>query len=217
MAGLITGAVMRANNRIQITAQLVEADSGAVLWANRYEHGASDVLSLQNELVSAIAREIRATLTPEQTVRLATARPVNAAAHDAYLKGRSMYASFVNSELDRKLLDAAVAQFEQSIRIDPSYAAPYAALSVAFLTASQTSLLPPNDVFPKARAAAVKAVELDDTLPEAHAAMGDVELWYGWNWAAAEREITRALQLNPDSTDARRASKSGVPSWTQPR
>jgi serine/threonine-protein kinase len=208
VAGLITGSVRRANNRIQVTAQLVSADSGAVLWANRYEHSAGDVLSLQNELVGAIAREIRATLTLEQTARLATARPVNAAAHDAYLKGRSLYATFINSDMDRTRLDTALAQFELSIQLDPAYAPPYAALSVTYLTASQSSLLPPNDAFPKARAAALKAVELDDTLPDAHAALGDVDLWYGWNWAAAEHEIQRALQLNPDSTDALRASQN---------
>jgi TolB-like protein len=205
VAGLITGSVRRVDSRIQVTAQLVSADTGAVLWANRYEHGVGDVLSLQNELVGAIAREIRATLTLEQTARLAAARPVNAAAHDAYLKGRSLYAAFTGSAIDRKLLDTALAQFEQAIRIDPSYAPPYAALGVTYLTASKGSLLPPNDGFPKARAAALKAVELDDALPEAHAALGDIELWYGWNWTAAEREIQRALQLNPDSTDALRA------------
>lgn len=205
VAGLITGSVRRANNRIQVTAQLVNADSGAVIWANRYEHDSGDVLSLQNALVGAIAREVRATLTPEQTARLATGRPVNAAAHDAYLKGRSLYATFINSRLDRRLLDTALAQFEQSIRIDPAYAPPHAAISVAYLTASQASLLPPADVFPKARAAALEAVELDDTLPDAHAALGDVELWFDWNWAGAEHEIQRALQLNPDSTDALRA------------
>ena len=208
VAGLITGSVMRANNRIQVTAQLVSAESGAVLWANRYEHTFDDVLSLQNELVGAIAREIHATLRPEQAARLVTARRVDAGSHDAYLKGRSSLAAFNNSGLARKSLDAALAHFEQSIQIDPTYAPPHAALSVTYLTASQTSLLSPTHTFPKARAAALKAVELDPTLPDAHAALGDIELWYGWNWAVAEREINRALQLNPDSTDALRASQN---------
>jgi TolB-like protein len=196
---LVTGSVMRANNRLQIMAELVKADSGEILWANRYERSAGDVLSLQNEIVGAIAREVQAKITPEATARLATARPINPAAHDAYLKGRFLNSS---SSYDKKQLDAAITQFEQAIQIDPTYAPPYAALSVAHMAASQSSFLPPKDTFPKARAAALKAVELDDTLPEAHAALATVLLWYDWNWTAAEREMQRALQLNPDSFDA---------------
>ena len=199
--GLVTGAVMRAGDRIQISAQLVNAETGAVVWANRYERMTGDVLALQNDIVAAIAREVRATLTPEQTARLTNARPVNPAAHDAYLIGRSLFAALSNS-FTPTILNAAVAQFERASQIDPTYAPPYAALSLMYLTASQTSFLPPGATFPKARTAALKAVELDDSLPEAHAALGGVYLWYDWNWHAAEREMQRALQLNPDSTDA---------------
>ena len=99
---LVIGSVRRAGDRIQISAQLVRAATGEILWANRYERNAGDVLSLQNEIVGAIAREVQATITPEQRARLATARPINPAAHDAYLKGRSPYATFINSGLDRK-------------------------------------------------------------------------------------------------------------------
>jgi len=199
--GLVTGAVVRAGDRIQISAQLVNAETGAVVWANRYERMTGDVLALQNDIVAAIAREVRATLTPEQTARLTNARPVNPAAHDAYLKGRSLFAA-LSTSFSPTLLNAAVAQFERASQIDPTYAPPYAALSLMYVTASQTSFLPPGTTFPKARTAALKAVELDDSLPEAHAALGGVYLWYDWNWQAAEHEIQRALQLNPDSTDA---------------
>jgi tetratricopeptide (TPR) repeat protein len=204
--GLVTGSVIRAGNRIQINAQLLNADTGAVVWANRYERNADDVLSLQNDVVGAIAREVRAVLTPAQKARLADARPVNPAAHDAYLKGRALFAAFTNST-DPKQMAAALAQFEQAERIDPTYAPPYAAVAVLHATVSQMSLLPPSETFPKARAAAVKALELDDQRSEAHAAIGEVFTWYDWDWAAAEREIQRALELNPDSIDALRASE----------
>ena len=110
--------------------------------------------------------------------------------------------------VDRKHLDAVIAQLEQAIQIDPTYAPPYAALSVAHQTSTQTSLVPPKDSIPKARAAALKAIELDDQLAEAHAALGGVLFWCDWNWAAAEREIQRALQLNPNSVDALSASET---------
>jgi serine/threonine-protein kinase len=207
---LITGSVMRANDRVQVSARLVNVASGTLLWANRYERSAGDVLALQNELVGAIAREVRAAITPAQTARFsARARRVNPAAHDAYLRARSSFASMTNSA-DTKYLDAAIAQFEQAIQLDPTYAPSYAGLSWSYITASQISSRPPKSTFPKARVAALKAVELDEELAAAHAALGSVFLWFDWNWAGAEREIDRALQLNPDSLDALTASEAYV-------
>jgi TolB-like protein len=205
--GLVTGSVMRVNNRVQVTAQLVDAESGAVVWANRYDRSAGDILSLQNELVGAIAREVRATIKGEPAEPVAVAHAVNPAAHDAYLKGRSLYAAYTAFGT-RKQLDAAIAQLEQTIQIDPTYAPPYAMLTTAYLAGSQTSVMKPNEAGPKARAAALKAVELDDGLAAAHAALGEVYLWYDWNWAAVDRETQRALQLNPDSTDALRSAQT---------
>ena len=200
--GLVTGAVMRSADRVQLTAQLVRAETGEVLWANRYERSAGDVLALQNELVTAIAREVRATISAEQSARLASRRQIDPAAHDAYLRGRSFFAQMAGATPDRKYMDGAIAEYERAIRIDPAYAAPHAALAGMYLTVSQTSTIPPSEVAAKANAAAHKAVELDDGLAEAHAALGGVLLWHGWDWAGAEREIARALELNPDSVDA---------------
>jgi TolB-like protein len=204
--GMITGSVVRANDRVQISAQLVQAETGSVLWANRYERGAGDVLALQNDVVSAIAREVRATLSPEQSARLGRAHPVKPDAHDAYLKARSLFAAFVNTQ-DLKYMDSAFTEYEHAIQLDPTYAPSYAGLSRAYETASEGSWRAPKETFPKARVAALKAVELDDELAEAHAALAEVFLWFDWNWAGAEHEIQRALQLNPDSVDALTASE----------
>ena len=204
--GLVTGSVMRANNRIRIAAQLVRADTGAVLWANRYERDAGDVLALQNELVDAIARELRAALTPEQTSRLGAPRRIDPAAHDAYLKGRALFASMVATFPTRKALDALIAQHERATQIDPTYAPPYAALAEAYEDAVQMSLMAPQETLPKAKAAALKAVQLDERLPAAHAALANVFLWQDWNWAGAKREIDRALQLSPDGIEGLIAS-----------
>jgi serine/threonine protein kinase/tetratricopeptide (TPR) repeat protein len=204
--GLLTGSVMRADQRVQVSAQLVNASTGAVLWANRYNRNSDDVLSLQNELVSAIAQEIRVTITSEQSARLSTPRRVNPDAYDAYLKARWTFATFANTT-DIKYLDAAIAQYEQAIQLDPAHAPSYAGLSWAYQTASQGSWRAPKDTFPKARAAALKAVELDEQLAVAHAALAGVFLWYDWNWSGADHEIQRALQLNPDSVDALTAAE----------
>jgi TolB-like protein len=199
--GLITGSVMRDGTRVQVTAQLVNAASGSLVWANRYERSTGDVLALQNDVVSAIASEVKATITPDQRARLSTARRVDPAAYDAYLKARSLFATFANSA-NPTALDKAIAQYEQAIRMDPAHAPSYAGLSMSYQTASQGSWRAPKDTFPKARAAAYKAVELDDQLAAAHAALGGVLLWYDWDWTGADREIKRALQLNPESVDA---------------
>jgi tetratricopeptide (TPR) repeat protein len=199
--GLVTGSVLRANDRIRITVQLVRAATGEVVWANRYERSAGDVLALQNDIVGAIAKEVQSKVDAARSRPAATARALNPAAHDAYLKGRSLDAQFAASQWDRPHFDTVIAQFEEAVRLDPTYAPPYAAISMDFQKSSQMSLLAPTESLPRAKAAALKAVELDDGLPEAHAALAGVYLWFDWNWSAAERELRRALDLNPNAFD----------------
>jgi serine/threonine-protein kinase len=206
--GLVTGAVHREGDRVRLTAQLIRAESAEVVWANRFERSAGDVLTLQNELVAAIATELRSRISPEQRARLAQPRPIASAAYDRYLRGRSMYSQMVAGAPDAPRFDAIVAEFEAAARLDPGFAAPHAALAGMYQLASQTSMRPPAQVAPTAKAAAQKAIELDEGLAEAHAALGGVLLWHEWDWAGAEREIRRALELNPDSVDALVASQT---------
>jgi TolB-like protein len=206
--GLVTGAVIREGDRVRLTAQLVRAETAEVLWANRYERSTGDVLTLQNELVAAIATELQSRISPEQRARLAEPRPIAAAAYDRYLRGRSMYSQMVAGAPDSPRFDAIVAELEEAARLDSGFAAPHAALAGMYQLASQTSILPPVQVAPKAKAAAQRAIELDEGLAEAHAALGGVLLWHDWDWADAEREIRRALELNPDSVDALIASQT---------
>jgi tetratricopeptide (TPR) repeat protein len=145
---------------------------------------------------------VRATLSSAEKARLANPRPVNAAAHDAYLRGRAQFATLANTVFTPQSMNAIIAEYERAIQLDPGYAPPYAALSVAYETASQTSLLPPSETFPNAKAMALKAIELDDELSSAHAALAGAYIWHEWDWPAAEREAQRALQLSPDSADA---------------
>jgi len=199
--GLITGSVMRGGDRLQITAQLVRPETGEVLWANRYDRRTGDAMTVQNEIVAAIAREVRGTIAPERAARRPAAHPVNPEAHDAYLRARFLFSNFSVAP-DATQLAAAYAQFERAIAIDPSYAQPYAAYSIALQAAPQISMQSPQTTLARARAHAQKAIELDEQLPEAHAALAAVLFWNDWNWAAADRETQRALELNANSVDA---------------
>ena len=187
---VVEGSVLRAGGRVRIAVQLVRAAGEQPLWAETYERDLRDVLSLQGEVASAIAQKISLALSPADRARLA-AHPVNPEAHVAYLKGR-----YHLGKLTRKDLDAAIADFNDAIRRDPTSALAYAGLSDAYATLRST-YLPPHDVMPQARAAALKAIELDDSLAQGHLALGIVKLYYEYDWDGATREFRRAIELNP--------------------
>jgi tetratricopeptide (TPR) repeat protein len=159
-----------------------------------------DVLALQSEVARSIAREIKIVLTPQEQARLAEARPVDLEAHQLYLKGR-YYANKNTQEAAQK----AVEYFQQSIDRDPAYAAAYAGLSnaYAFLGYTGIDVRPPRETMPRAKAAALRALELDDSLAEAHASLGLVRWAYDWDWPAAEKDLKRAIELNPGNTGVR--------------
>lgn len=195
---VIEGSVERAGDRVRITAQLIDASSDRHLWARSYERDLRDVLTLQDEVAQAIANEIRIKLTPDEQLRLANAHPVNPRAHEAYLRG--MYelhgmTAETTETLRSQSLEKAVAYFQQARTEDPNDALAYSGLADAYSSLS-THYRAPLDVMPKAKDAAVKAIELDDNLAEAHAALGYVSLTFDWDSARAEHEFRRALELN---------------------
>ncbi len=193
---VVEGSVLRAGDRVRITAELINARPEKHLWGDRYERELRDVLALQAEVAGAIAREVRVKLSADEKVRLAEARPVDPAAHDAYLKGRF----FLNTRSER-LFRMSIEQFKAAIRIDSSYAPAWAGLADAYYQGSSV-YVPPSEAMPAARAAAEKAIELDHGLAEAHAALAVVRSQYDWEWEAADREIRRAIELNPNSATA---------------
>ena len=198
---VVEGSVERAGNQVRITAQLIEAPTDRHLWAKSYERDLRDILSLQDDVAQAIASEVSVKLTPQERIRLATARPVNPQAHEAYLHGYDELRKhlpggvFVASE--RESIEKAVEYFQRALAIDPNDSLAYAGLADAYYSQS-TFLRAPLEVMPKAKAAAARAIELDDTLAEAHASLGYVKLTFDWDWPAAEREFRRALELNPN-------------------
>jgi adenylate cyclase len=189
---VVEGTVMRAGGRVRITAQLIDARDDRHLWSDRYDRELADVLALQSEVARAIAQQVRVTLTPKDGTRLASARPINPDAHEAYLKGRAHWMK--RTPADRNL---ALGFFRQAVQIDPGYAAGYAGLSLTYSSLALAGAAPPYELMPKAEAAALKALELDATLPEVHLSLGIVRMRRDWDFPAAEREFRRALELNP--------------------
>jgi TolB-like protein/DNA-binding winged helix-turn-helix (wHTH) protein/Tfp pilus assembly protein PilF len=188
---VVSGAVLRSGKRVRITAALIRAATGQQLWARTYERSLGDILDLQNEVARAIAAEVQAKLTAQEQIRLARSRPVNADAYDAYLKGRYYYNQFTVDGFSK-----SIEHFEQAIKLDPNYASAYAGLADALASLKQIGAARPEDFHPRALEVANRALAMDDTLPEAHAAMALVRA-NDWEWSAAEREARRAIELNP--------------------
>jgi eukaryotic-like serine/threonine-protein kinase len=194
---VVEGSLVRSGNRVRITAQLIQAQSEAHLWAKSYDRELGDVLTLQEEIVRSIAEQIEAELTLDERSRLASSRAVAPNAYEAYLLGRYFLDSGTEEGL-KKAFD----QFSRALEVQNDYAAAYAGIASYYAILPFYSALSPAEVLPKARAAAERSVELDEGLPEAHASLGYIRAYYEWDWAAAEREFRRALDLRPSFADA---------------
>ncbi len=193
---VVEGGVLRARNRVRVNVQLIRVSDQASVWAQEFEGELRDVLILQAKISQAIAREIGITLTLKQQMRLSGARIVNPDAHEAYLRGVS--------ELRKRTaegLEAAIQYFQQALAREPDNALVYAGLAEAYYQQS-TSYKAPLAVMPQAKAAAMQAAGLDDKLADGHAMLGKIKLSFDWDWAGAEREFRRALQLNPSLASA---------------
>jgi TolB-like protein/DNA-binding winged helix-turn-helix (wHTH) protein/Flp pilus assembly protein TadD len=191
---VVEGSVVREGDRVRITAQLIGNAPERHLWANSYERGMRDVLVLQGEVSQAIAKEIDARLAPEEMQRLANVRPVNPEAYDLSLKGSySLYKD--NPEGFLK----AIEYFQRAVDLDTTHAPAHAGLSVAYSTAALYGVLPFKDALPKAKVAAKRALELDESRAEAHVALGIIMNLYDRDWAGADRELKRALELAPNN------------------
>jgi TolB-like protein/DNA-binding winged helix-turn-helix (wHTH) protein/Tfp pilus assembly protein PilF len=193
---IVQGSVQRFGDRVRINAQLIYAPTDKHLWAESYERDLRDILALENEVARSIADEVRIRLTPQEERRFTDLRPVSPEAYEAYLKGR-YHLNKGNEEEVKK----SVEDFEQAYGKDPGYALAYAGLADSYLALS-TYHFTPREIKPKAKAAAMKALQLDETLAEAHTALGAVSLTYDWDWPAAERELKKAIELNPSSANA---------------
>jgi TolB-like protein/Tfp pilus assembly protein PilF len=195
--GVIEGSILQSGDRVRITAKLIQAKTDRHLWAKSYERDQRDVLALQDDVARAIANEIKVKLTPQEQARLTSARPVNPEAHEAYLKGRYEWNTRTEEGLKKSLR-----YFEQGLAVEPSYAAAYSGLADSYMVLWNNGFLGPDECIPKARAAALKAIEIDDNLAEAHTSLAWLMGNYDWNWIASEREYRRAIELNPSYATA---------------
>jgi TolB-like protein/Tfp pilus assembly protein PilF len=196
-AGL-EGAVLRSGDRVRVTAQLIEAPTDRHLWAETYDRELRDVLALQAEVARAIAVQIRLKLSRSPGLRRAS--NADPEVYELYLKGR--YSRDQGSEEGLKL---AFAYFQQALEKEPQYAPAYAGLADSYAMLPFYTDTRPSEAFPKAKAAATKALQIDETLAEAHASMAYVETYYDWDWAGAEKEFKHALELNPNYAAAHHA------------
>ena len=192
---VVEGAVQRSGDNVEITVQLIHAPSDRHLWAKSYERSLRDVLDLQREVTRSITNEIQAKLTSPEEIRLSSAQTINSEAYQDYLRGRYLLLSFNEGDARK-----GIAYFQQAIQKDPNYALAYAGIAEAYITLSQpwVGALPPRETLPQAKAAATKALEIDDTLAEAHSALAHVIELYDWDWRGAEKHYKRALELNPN-------------------
>ena len=195
---VVEGTLRRSGNRIRITAELIQASSDRHLWVETYDTQIQDILATESDVVRAIAKEIRVKFTPEQQRQLA-ARAMGAAPYETYLKGRYYWNQRTADGMKR-----AIGYFEQAIQQDPNSALAYAGLADAYdiMASAIIEAVPTKDAYPKAKEAALRAVQLDDSLAEAHTSLATMSFNYDWNWPAAERELKRALEIDPNYATA---------------
>jgi TolB-like protein len=189
---VVEGSVLRSGDRVRISAQLVDARAERHMWAHSYEGDLRDVLTVQRDVAHEIAQQIRLSVSGEQNHEMPV-RPLVPEAHDAYLQGR-----YHANKQTQKEIENALQYYRAALAKDPDYAPAYAAMAECYEYLA-LYYWKPRDALPQAKAAALKAVELDDSLAEGHAVLGLVYLEFDWNWPAAEREMRRALELNPSS------------------
>jgi eukaryotic-like serine/threonine-protein kinase len=197
VANILEGSVQKAADQVRISVQLINAQTDAHLWAETYDRKLTDVFLVETDIAKTIANSLKAKLTRSERQAIAVRPTANTEAYELYLKGRFFWNKRTGADL-RKAID----YFNHAIAKDPNYALAYAGLADCYDLLHEYSDLSPKESYPKAKAAAIKALELDDTLGEAHTSLAYSLINYDWDWRSAEREYQRAIQLNPNYATA---------------
>jgi eukaryotic-like serine/threonine-protein kinase len=192
---LVTGRVVQHGEDVSVSAELVDASEDKQLWGEQYSRKLADIHSVQQEIATAVSGNLRISLTNEEKTRLNKSSATNPEAYQLYLKGR-----YHANQTTVEGLKKSIEYFQQAVEKDPGFALAYAGLADSYSALGGGWMyLPPTDTFPKAKTAAMKALELDDTLAEAHAALAYAVFFADWDWPSTEREFKRAIELNPNS------------------
>ena len=195
---VVTGRVVQHGDDLSVSAELVDARQDKQLWGEQYSRKLANIVSVQQEIATAISGNLRLRLTHEEKTRLSKPYTENAEAYQLYSMGR-----YQAQKASVDGFKKSIEYFQRAVEKDPGYALAYAALSGSYgALGGGYTYLPPKDTLPSAKAAATKALEIDDTLAEGHAALGYVRMFYEWDWAGAERDFKRAIELNPSSASA---------------
>jgi serine/threonine-protein kinase len=194
---VLMGRVRQMGDTLNIQVDLVDATTGAQLWGGEYERKISDVLVVKQDIAREVTEKLRLRLSGEEQKQLIKRDTTNAEAYQLYLKGRY----HLNRLTDEGFMKGRD-YFQQAIDRDPNYALAYVGLADAYTMLSGFNVLSPKDAYPRAKEAAMKALGLDDKLAEAHTSLGAVKFFYDWDWASAEREFRRAIEINPGYSDA---------------
>jgi len=187
---VLAGRVLQIGDRVVIRTELVDTANGSQLWGEQYNRKLSDILAVQEEIALEVAEKLRLKLSRGEKKRIAKRYTENTEAYQLYLKGRYFWNKAMTPEMQ-----IALKYFQQAIHIDPSYALAYTGLADCYALLGNFSALPPTDVFPKAKVAVGKALELDEMLAEAHTSLAYIKTIYDWDWKGAEKEFKRGIEL----------------------
>lgn len=194
---VLTGRVQHIGERVVVNVELVDSLDGSLLWGETYNRELADLLKLQEEMSAEIADKLRLKLTGADKKKLRKRATHNSEAYQLYLKGRYHWNKRTGESVRR-----GIQLFREAIEVDPTFASAHAGLADSFITLATNIPLPPRDAMPKAKASAMRALEIDDGLAEAWASLGAVRWWFDWDWDGAEEAYKRAIDLNPNYATA---------------
>jgi serine/threonine-protein kinase len=191
---ILNGRVVQRGEALTLYLELVDAQTGNAIWGDRYDRRTSDLIALQGQIARDVSQKLRAKLSGADEQKLRKTYTENVEAYQLYLKGRYHVFRLTPPEVQK-----SITYFQSAIDIDPTYALAYAGLSDAYRSLALAGEMDPNETLPRSKAAANRAIEIDDNLAEAHTALGICLFWYDWNWTASEDQFKRALELDPNS------------------
>lgn len=193
---VLDGHIQRAGERVRVTVRLVNVSDGATLWAETLDEKFTDLFTVEDRLSEKLVAAFALNLSPSERQLLARRYTANGDAYQSYLRGRYFWSKWTKPSLEK-----AIEAFEQALKADPEYAPAHSGVADAWNLLGYLGFLPPREAFPKSEAAALRALQLDDSLGEAHLSLAKTKLFYTWDWPACEREIKRALELSPNFAD----------------